>query len=783
MKHILRAIVILVLLAGCAPAAPLPTATLPAPTATLIPSTATALPPTPTPIPPTATPKPTATPLPPLTGKPYAQPASAISAANAGNMVELAHWGFGRAEGIQWSADGMWFAIQTPLGALVQMREGETIKVNTFYQGSASFSPKAGFLVNLRGVGAAQTIVVYQLNGAAGTSLLYTREGGRPIFSADDSRIALASSENVLVLETASGKLLGTFNQRGVDHLSFSKDSSLLFSGTRDGLAIWKIGETTAVKTMEFNRLVRLVQSEDGSLLLVQNRNKQNETVVDIWSVKEWKLLGTVKTSGTFTLSPDATRLYAFTNFPTPGSIEVYQLPDGKALPGWRADGSIYRMSISPDGKTLAVSVPHAEIGHVHLYDAVTGKERIGLECQHSCDAQIPYFSPDGKVLALQGHIPMAGIDVGVVVLYETTTGKNLNRLTGVNNIKSTIERLNFTQDGSRLAVLAGAADFRIYFWDVATGKNVSKLSWASQTFNLSALSADGKLAATYDDIPTANLMQTANGNRLASIHNAVLTQFTGDGSLAAGTQYRDGFIPDMIRLWKVPGGEPTATFAKTMLPPLVLSPTGEMGAVLNGFSVQLVKIPSGQFITALAATARPNVRLKVMQFSPDGKTIAAGDENGLVWTWNVESRKQLFIMEGHSKEISAVTFSADGQTLYSLGQDGGVRLWKAADGKLARVINSLDLIVKQPGMEESTFGQAGGLALSPDGKLIALGGVLNPQQAPPARAGVTLLIDAESGALARLIRGGGGKVLFAPDGKTLYTSGDGAVRLWAVLP
>lgn len=781
MKSFYHIIIVAMLLAGCAPTTPAPTATQPAPTATVVAPTPTALPSV-TPLPPTAIPKPTATALPPVTGKPYAQPVAVISDANVANLVELARWGFGRAENILWASDGAWFAVQTPLGALVQKREGETIKVNTFYQGSASFSPKAGYLAIQRGAGAAQQTLIYQITGAAGATLLHTQNGGRLTFSADDSRLALLTAEKVLVLETATGKVLNTFTQKSADNLIFSRDGSLLFSGSRDGLAIWKIGENAALKTMEFNRLVRLVQSDDGSLLLVQNRSKTNETVVDIWSIKEWKLLGSIKTAGTFSLSPDGSRLFAFTNFPTPGSIEVYQLPDGKALPGMRADGSIYRMSVSPDGKTLAVSVPHSEIGHVHLYDIATGKDRIGLECQHSCDAQTPYFSPDGKILALQGHIPMAGIDVGVVILYETATGKNLGRLVGASNVKSIIERLQFSSDGARLAVLSGQGDTTIYFWDVNTAKIASRLSWASQTTYLAGLTPDGKLAAVYDDIPGTSLMQTADGNRVVSVHNAIMSQFTSDGTLMAGTQYRDG-IPDMIRLWKVPGGEATATFGKQLPPPLALSAVGDMGAVVSGFSVQLLRIPSGQFITALTATARPNVRLKVAQFSPDGKTVVAGDENGLVWSWAVESRKQLFIMEGHSKEISALGFNGDGQMILSLSPDGGVRLWKNADGKLVRAINAQELIVKQAGMEESTFGLASGLALSPDGKLIAIGGVLNPQQSAPVKVGVTLLVNAETGQLVRLLREGGGKVAFSPDGKILYSSGDGVVRMWAVLP
>jgi WD40 repeat protein len=238
-----------------------------------------------------------------------------------------------------------------------------------------------------------------------------------------------------------------------------------------------------------------------------------------------------------------------------------------------------------------------------------------------------------------------------------------------------------------------------------------------------------------------------------------------------------------VIRLWKVPGGEAVTTFSKALRPPLVLSPGGDLSAVIAGFSVQLLRIPSGSFVAALTASSRPNVHLQVVQFSPDGKVLAAGDEGGLVWAWQVGTRKQLFVMEGHKKDISGLVFSVDGQVLVSLSQDGGVRFWQAGDGKLLRTINAADLITRLPGLEGSTFGSAAGLALSPDGKLLAMGGFLNPQQAPPVKVGVTLLVEVETGKLVRLVRGGGGKTTFSPDGTLLYTSGDGAVRVWGTLP
>jgi hypothetical protein len=59
----------------------------------------------------------------------------------------------------------------------------------------------------------------------------------------------------------------------------------------------------------------------------------------------------------------------------------------------------------------------------------------------------------------------------------------------------------------------------------------------------------------------------------------------------------------------------------------------------------------------------------------------------------------------------------------------------------------------------------------------------LNPLQTAPARQGVVLLLNAADGTLLRVLPGGGRQVAFSPDGKRLYTSGDGAVHIWGSLP
>jgi WD40 repeat protein len=111
------------------------------------------------------------------------------------------------------------------------------------------------------------------------------------------------------------------------------------------------------------------------------------------------------------------------------------------------------------------------------------------------------------------------------------------------------------------------------------------------------------------------------------------------------------------------------------------------------------------------------------------------------------------------------------------------VRLWTVSDGKLVKTLNTNDLVRRSPDYDEGSFGELTSLTLSPDGKLLAVSGYLNPLQPAPARAGVTLLISVDDGVLQRILLGGGGYSAFSADGRIFYSSGDGAVHQWGILP
>lgn len=65
------------------------------------------------------------------------------------------------------------------------------------------------------------------------------------------------------------------------------------------------------------------------------------------------------------------------------------------------------------------------------------------------------------------------------------------------------------------------------------------------------------------------------------------------------------------------------------------------------------------------------------------GKTAVSGGYDGrLIW-WDIETRKQVRVVEAHTKWIRNVASSRDGKVIASVGDDMVCRLWNSADGKL----------------------------------------------------------------------------------------------------
>ena len=65
------------------------------------------------------------------------------------------------------------------------------------------------------------------------------------------------------------------------------------------------------------------------------------------------------------------------------------------------------------------------------------------------------------------------------------------------------------------------------------------------------------------------------------------------------------------------------------------------------------------------------------LMFSPDGKTLASGDRNKVIYLWNAHTGEEKTTLSGHTDIIRSIAFNPDGKTLVSGSLDSSVLVWE----------------------------------------------------------------------------------------------------------
>jgi WD40 repeat protein/predicted Ser/Thr protein kinase len=153
--------------------------------------------------------------------------------------------------------------------------------------------------------------------------------------------------------------------------------------------------------------------------------------------------------------------------------------------------------------------------------------------------------------------------------------------------------------------------------------------------------------------------------------------------------------------------------------------------------------------------------KLTALAFSADGSRLLSGAGDGTLFLWDVVSRRPLLgPLRGHAAEVESVAFHPDRTILASAGTDSAVHLWRARDGESLGALQ---------GHEGNVYR----VAFSPDGRLLASAATDGTARVwrPATRSDVCVLRGHSSYVYP---------VAYSPDGRLLASGGwDNKVRLW----
>jgi WD40 repeat protein len=463
--------------------------------------------------------------------------------------------------------------------------------------------------------------------------------------------------------------------------------------------------------------------------------------------------------------------------------------------------GQVFALGWSPDSKLLASGA--IDDNSIRLWSSSDGQLVRQLE-GHTGWIRSVAFSPDGKLLA-------SGSFDKTIRLWDVASGSLVRTLSGHANF---VSMAIFSGDGKTLA--SSSSDGTVRLWDVATGEQRSGFKFESPA-NLStgapiwvtgvAFSGDGSLLAAGMENGSIAILDAATGaqRRVLTGHNDIVVsravQFAPDGKTLATASF-DG----TVRLWDVASGTQTAELRGHNLRVLAISfsPDGQHLASTSDQGGQLfiwdVRQPE-------SAPQGLRVGLGVVSslvFSPDATALAMVGYNGTARLQPL-SQERFRVLVGASAANKSLAFLSGGRLVSITDQntiaivgpsDPQAKMLEGLDGKPLNVVTSSDGAVIAVGSSSGAIGlwdgtsgaaqatiKSGlkvvyGLAISPDGKLIAAGG-------PPDDPRIEIW-DAATGKLRQTLSGGTAgitEIAFQPHGDLVAASDiQGALRIWSTL-
>lgn len=549
--------------------------------------------------------------------------------------------------------------------------------------------------------------------------------------------------------------------------------------------------------------------SPDGTRIAFGTGNGQAESMVEVQDAATLKLITSWKSGGLTPLTAIHFRRGGQTIEGYSGngdqSVTEWDTRTGQTLHRWtkaqfEVSGPYNAVDAwSSDGRYRA-SANWLATGRILLTDmtrpGVEGYVPTALSASDT-GVNCVAFSPDGKTLA-------SGDATGQVILWDTASAHQTQTW---HALPSAVSTLAFSPNGATLAT--GGPNGLIRLWNTRQDLAVLLGSFKGHTASVAQLrfSAGGKWLASSDTSGTARAwdldgltptpLNTAPGsvieNLVFSLDGKWLASTNNDGSATLwDTQtWQTLPLPDVLRPGKFPGG-------LRDIRAIAFSPDGR--TVATSGSILHEAAPASGTRKAAPSTAAVFVQfwdrrtgrtgprwegppiigdddspslidggLRVLAFSPDGRTLAGGfgqtnqitpDSEKEVAVWDTATGRLRRGLTGFRNSISALSFSPDGRILAVGSYDKTVRCFDTRTWAVNRTFSDQHLVYS--------------VVFSPDGGTLAIGEEHGLLRLTQTRTWSMRALIGHSGAVANLS--------FSPDGRTLASAnGDRSIKLWDV--
>jgi eukaryotic-like serine/threonine-protein kinase len=490
-------------------------------------------------------------------------------------------------------------------------------------------------------------------DGQTGKVLQSLKKPGQLLaFSPDGQLVAMAADNSVSIWDLGTGKRTLSLRVEGPETFSvgaFSADGKIFAAPGLLDIKLWELpsGKPRSPLARPGNLanpdlITGLAFRPDGKVLATAGLDQ----MIRIWDLQKREVTAVLRAQEGesligLTFSPDGRRLVSMGGRAT--KLLSLDTPQEATVLGGPGEG-LEALAFSPDGERLAAA------GNVLMvWDLATGKEHM-MGNSKSGYTGVAISSNGEQVFAPEGGYQS-------VQVWDPTKARVSGRFAPHDGIVSVIR---LSPDGRNLAV--GCEDGSIKLWDVGRGECTRTLVGHKGKVVCLDFEAKGTLLASGGTDKTVRVWNLATGEQMRTLQ----------GHVKPLRSLRFG--PDSQTLWSAARTSPL-----DREPPIPEAPLAGPPAD-TATDVRAWDLSTGDEVLSRSGFKTSDM-FGVMAFSSDGRRLAVASGQflkGEVKLFDVSTGREMLTLRGFPSNLMQIQFSADGRRLAAADRLGQVRVWNA---------------------------------------------------------------------------------------------------------